>query len=92
MKISCPVLSFVRCIPANASEILPLVVCNSLGTEIPNPSSQTDITIGICKTPAALIVSQNGPSEVEASPIVPNATSFPLFVNFLNFSKSFNVG
>ena len=30
--------------------------------------------MGTCSTPAALIVSQKGPSEVDASPIVPKAT------------------
>ena len=47
-------------------------------TEIPYSSSQTLITIGTCKTPAALMVSKNKPSEVLALPIVPQAISFPL--------------
>ena len=50
-------------------------------TEIPYSSSQTLITIGTCKTPAAFIVSKNKPSEVDALPIVPQATSFPLLEN-----------
>ncbi|MNE44223.1 hypothetical protein D3C80_1384410 [compost metagenome] len=35
------------------------------------------MTIGTCKTPAALIVSKKTPSEVLAFPIVPHAISFP---------------
>ena len=37
--------------------------------------------MGTCKTPAAFIVSKKRPSEVEALPIVPQATSLPLFEN-----------
>ena len=40
------------------------------------------ITIGTCKTPAALTVSKNIPSLVLAFPIVPQATSFPLLEKF----------
>ena len=46
-----------------------------------------EITIGTCKTPAALMVSKNKPSEVEAFPIVPQATSFPSLLNFSEPSK-----
>jgi hypothetical protein len=35
--------------------------------------------MGTCVTPAALRVSKKWPSEVEASPMVPNAISFPFF-------------
>ena len=52
-------------------------------TEIPYSSSQTLITIGTCKTPAAFMVSKNKPSEVEAFPIVPQATSFPFSEKFV---------
>ena len=55
-----------------------LVVSRVIGTEIPYPSSHTDIANGTCSTPAALIASQNRPSLVAASPMVPNATSSPL--------------
>ena len=43
---------------------------------------QTDMAIGICSTPAAFIASKNTPSEVDALPIVPKATSFPLTEKF----------
>ena len=48
-----------------------------MGTEIPYPSSQTEKTTGICKTPAALILSKNIPSDVEASPMEVKQTSLP---------------
>src|ERR1700730_15486245 len=67
--------------PRNTSEIEALVVAAVIGTEMPYPSSQTDIANGTCSTPTALIVSQNSPSLVAASPIVPKATSFPLTEN-----------
>ena len=63
--------------PANASDIEPLVVCNSVGTEIPYPSSYTITANGTCNTPAALMVSQKCPSDVLASPMVQKQTSFP---------------
>ena len=48
------------------------------------------MTIGTCKTPAALMVSKNKPSEVEAFPIVPQAISFPftekLFISGSSFT------
>src|SRR5690242_382397 len=65
--------------PRSASEIDALVVAMEIGTEIPYPSSHTDRARGTCRTPAALTDSQNKPSLVDASPIVPNATSLPLF-------------
>ena len=73
--------------PDKAVEILSLVVWYFFSTDIPYPSSQTDITSGISKTQAAFMDSQKTPSEVLASPIVPKATSFPLFEKLL---KSFN--
>src|SRR5215203_1238457 len=66
----------------------PLVVWYFLGTEIPYPSSQTKITSGTCNTPAALTVSQNGPSEVDASPIVQKHTSLPLVERSVNCCSS----
>ena len=44
---------------------------------MPYPSSHIDITTGISRTHAALIDSQNTPSDVLASPIVPKAISSP---------------
>ena len=67
--------------PRSTSEIDAFVVSVVIGTEIPYPSSHTDIAIGIWSTPAALIASQNRPSLVAASPMVPNATSLPLTEN-----------
>src|SRR5260370_15528359 len=64
--------------PRSASEIELLVVSALMGAEIPYPSSQTESAIGTCRTPAALTVSQQWPSLVAASPMVPNATSWPL--------------
>ena len=43
--------------------------------------------IGTCNTPAAFIVSKNKPSEVDAFPIVPHATSLPLLEKFVKWSK-----
>ena len=63
--------------PRRASEIDDLVVAIDIGTEIPYPSSHTERASGTCSTPAALTDSQNSPSLVDASPIVPNATSLP---------------
>src|SRR5512141_357276 len=40
-----------------------------------------EIAIGTCRTPAALSVSKKCPSEVLASPMVPKATSSPLWEN-----------
>ena len=47
------------------------------------------MAIGTCKTPAALMVSKNNPSDVLASPMVPKATSFPLMESPV---ASFNSG
>ncbi len=41
-----------------------------------------DMAIGTCKTPAALIASKNTPSDVEALPMVPKATSLPFTEKF----------
>src|SRR6185295_19034239 len=68
--------------PLNNSEIDSLVVWYFLGTEIPYPSSHTNMTRGTCNTPAALIVSQKIPSLVDASPIVVKQTSLPLLDKF----------
>ena len=67
--------------PRSTSEIDALVVSWVIGTEIPYPSSHTDMARGTWSTPAALIDSQNSPSLVAASPIVPKATSLPLTEN-----------
>ena len=75
--------------PANTSEIEPLVVCNSVGTEIPYPSSYTITASGTCNTPAALMVSQKCPSDVLASPIVQKQTSFPSLVKPANAGSGF---
>jgi hypothetical protein len=64
--------------PRSTSEMEALVVSAVIGTEIPYPSSQTDIASGTWSTPTAFIASQNRPSLVAASPMVPKATSFPL--------------
>ena len=48
---------------------------------MPYPSSQTKTAKGTFSTPAALMLSQNKPSEVEASPMVQKTTSLPLLVN-----------
>ena len=53
------------------------VVWYFLGTLMPHPSSHTFTNMGTCSTQAAFIVSQNGPSDVLASPMVPMATSRP---------------
>ena len=65
--------------PRSTSEIEDLVVSALIGTEIPYPSSHTESAIGTCSTPAAFTASQNCPSLVDASPMVPNATSLPRF-------------
>src|SRR5690606_40250295 len=44
--------------------------------------------MGTCKTPAALIVSKECPSEVLAFPMVPKATSFPLMEKSRNSCRS----
>jgi hypothetical protein len=64
--------------PRRTSEIDALVVSAVIGTEMPYPSSHTESAIGTCRTPAALTASQKRPSLVEASPMVPKATSLPL--------------
>ena len=64
--------------PRSTSEIDAFVVSAVIGTEIPYPSSHTDIARGTCSTPQALIDSQKSPSLVAASPMVPKATSLPL--------------
>ena len=63
--------------PSNSREILCLVVCNAVGTEIPYPSSHTETAMGALITAAALMASQNTPSDVLASPMVTKQTSFP---------------
>ncbi len=75
--------------PANTSVIDPLVVCNSVGTEMPYPSSYTITANGTCNTPAALMVSQKCPSDVLASPMVQKQTSFPSLVNPANAGLGF---
>src|ERR1043166_2293482 len=83
-----PPSSSFHCIPPSASEIEFLVVWKCRGTEIPYPSSQTNMASGTFNTPAAFTVSQKCPSLVEASPIVQNTTSFPPLLNFSNPSRS----
>ena len=53
------------------------MICSSLGTEMPYPSSQIETSAGACSTPSALRVSQNIPSAQLALPMVPQAISSP---------------
>ena len=69
--------------------MLSLAVWNFLGTEMPYPSSHTLMHRGTPKTAAAFMVSQNMPSEVEASPMVPKATSSPSRENPLTLNPAF---
>src|SRR3954466_10073804 len=73
--------------PLSASDIEPFIVWYFLGTEMPYPSSHTNTASGTCSTPAALMVSQNCPSEVDASPMVQKQTSFPLSESPLKASE-----
>src|SRR6266853_1961858 len=63
--------------PRRTSEIDDLVVAMEIGTKIPYPSSHTDNASGTCSTPAALTDSQNSPSLVDASPILPRLIEKP---------------
>ena len=81
MIISYPLSCLSLWKPFNTFDILSFVVWYLLWTDIPYSSSHTLITRGIWSTPAALKASKKRPSLVLAFPIVPHATSSPLFEN-----------
>src|SRR5690554_3017590 len=68
--------------------MLSFTVWYFLDTEIPYSSSQMEITMGTCSTPAAFNVSQKMPSDVLASPMVPHAISFPPLENLVRWLSS----
>ena len=74
--------------PDKAAEMLSFTVWYFLGTEMPYPSSHTLMSMGTSSTHAAFMDSQNNPSDVLASPIVPTAISLPPLVKVDMLSAS----
>ena len=74
--------------PDKAVEMLSFTVWYFLGTEMPYPSSHTLMSIGTSSTHAAFMDSQNNPSDVLASPMVPTAISLPPSVKVVMLAAS----